>query len=53
MRFLLLPLILTLLSTHAEGQKVLQIEKYGSPKTRKLFIGDEITFQVQGAEQYQ
>lgn len=52
MRFLLLSLLLPLLSTHVEGQKVLQIEKYGSPKTRKLFIGDEITFQVKGDEQW-
>lgn len=32
------------------GQKVLQIEKYGSPKTKKLFIGDEINYKILGDE---
>jgi len=28
------------------GQKVLQIEKYGSPKTKKIYIGEQITFRI-------
>lgn len=34
------------------GQKLLQIEKLHSPKTRKYFQGNEITFQVKGGEWY-
>jgi len=30
----------------AKAQKILQIEKYGSPRTEKLFIGDAITYQL-------
>ncbi|MEY2905157.1 MAG: hypothetical protein RJA52_1173 [Bacteroidota bacterium] len=28
------------------GQKVLQIEKYGSPKTKKIYIGDQLTYRI-------
>ena len=28
------------------GQKVLQIEKYGSPKTKKIYIGEQITYRI-------
>ncbi len=34
------------------GQKFLQIEKMHSPKTRKFFQGNEITFQVKGGQWY-
>jgi len=29
-------------------QKILQIEKYGSPKTKKLFIGQKIKYKLEG-----
>ncbi len=28
------------------GQKVLQIEKFGSPKTKKIYIGDQLTYRI-------
>ena len=33
-----------------QGQKLLLIEKAGSPKTRKIYIGDELTFKLRSAE---
>jgi len=30
------------------SQKILQIEKYGKAKTKKYFIGDELTYQLEG-----
>lgn len=45
----LLPLLL-LVSGPIHAQKLLQIEKYGSPRTTKIFIGDPITYQLRGAE---
>ena len=38
------------LSTHA--QKVLQIEKYGTPRSEKIYIGDEITYRLKGEENW-
>lgn len=40
--------ITIILSAHA--QKVLQIEKYGSAKTKKLYIGQEITYKLKNDE---
>jgi len=34
------------------AQKVLQIEKYGSPRTEKFYVGQEITFQLEGTDYY-
>ena len=28
------------------GQRVMQIERYGNPKSRKIFIGEEITYRL-------
>ncbi len=30
------------------GQKFLQIEKYGSPKVKKFYIGDDLTYRIKG-----
>ncbi len=34
----------------ANAQKVLQIEKYGSPKTKKMYIGEEINYKLKNDE---
>lgn len=34
----------------ANAQKVLQIEKYGSPKTKKMYIGQEINYKLKNDE---
>lgn len=34
------------------GQKFLQLEKLNSPRARKYFPGDEITFQLKGGQWY-
>jgi hypothetical protein len=53
MRRIMIPLLLLLaLSETSLGQKFLQLERIHSPKTRKYYPGDEITFQVQGGEWY-
>ncbi|HKK76444.1 MAG TPA: hypothetical protein VJ953_15295 [Saprospiraceae bacterium] len=46
MRQLLPLLILLSVSCFAYGQKVLQIEKFGSPKTEKIEMGTLLTYQV-------
>lgn len=51
-RLFLLLLFTGLFFPRAEAQKILQIEKYGSPKTQKLFIGDELTYQVKNDESW-
>lgn len=38
--------VLTLLLPAARAQKVLQMEKVNSPKTEKMYIGDEFTYQL-------
>lgn len=38
------------LGTPGLAQKVLQIEKYGSPKTKKLYIGEDIHYKLEGDE---
>lgn len=41
-----------LLTFPLAGQKFLQIEKYGSPKTKKIYIGEEITYRLNGEDSY-
>ncbi|MEK7257233.1 MAG: hypothetical protein AAB316_20940 [Bacteroidota bacterium] len=50
----ILPLLFFLLAFAdlAAGQKFLQLEKVHSPRTRKFFTGDEITFQLKGGQWY-
>ncbi len=50
MRYLLVALIVAALALPGKGQKVLQIERYGSPVTQKLFIGDALTYRMEGDE---
>ena len=46
---LFLGLVFTFLgSADLYAQKVLQIEKYGSPKTEKMFIGHSFSYKVKG-----
>lgn len=52
MRHLLICSFLLFFGGAACGQKLLQLEKVNSPKTRKYFPGDEITFQVTGGQWY-
>lgn len=46
MRQLLPLLVLLSVSSFTYGQKVLQIEKFGSPKTEKIEMGTLLTYQV-------
>lgn len=49
----LFTLLLLLCSTYAlPAQKVLQIEKYGSPKTEKIQIGSVIDYRLTGEEAF-
>lgn len=49
MRFLItLSLLLLITAAPASAQKILQMEKYGSYKTKRYYIGDEITFMLKG-----
>ena len=52
MRYTLTVLIFCLFGSIVFGQKFLQLEKVHSPKTRKYFPGDEITFQMVGGQWY-
>lgn len=52
MRYLIPVLLLLFFGEMASGQKFLQLEKIHSPKTRKYFPGDEITFQLAGGQWY-
>ncbi len=49
---LLLIFLLTAFAELASGQKFLQLEKVNSPRSRKYFPGDEITFQLHGGQWY-
>lgn len=40
--------ILLSITCNLFGQKFLQLEKYGSAKVRKFYIGEEITYRVDG-----
>lgn len=51
MRIALLLFCLSL-TTGLAAQKVLQIEKYGSPKTTKIYIGDPISYQLKGEKSF-
>ena len=53
MRYIPLSLFLLFAITETSfGQKFLQLERVHSPKTRKYYPGDEITFQVKGGQWY-
>ena len=52
MRYLLLFPLLFLFFGIIQAQKVLQIERYGSPKTEKIFIGEGIEYQLKGEESW-
>ena len=41
-----------LFCNNAFAQKVLQIEKYGKASTKKLYIGEQITFQLKGSKDW-
>ncbi len=43
-------LLLLLFVLQLNAQKVLQIEKYGSAKTKKIYIGQEITYKLKNDE---
>jgi hypothetical protein len=46
---IILPLLVSLCClTAVSAQKVLQIERYGNPRTTKLYIGEELTYKVYG-----
>ncbi len=45
-RMVLFTLVLGTLYLPLQGQKFMQIETYGSPKTKKLFKGAEISYQL-------
>jgi hypothetical protein len=46
MRTAILLVLSSLLSFASSAQKVLQIERYGRVKTKKMYIGQEITYQL-------
>lgn len=52
MRYTLTIILLLLLSDVSFGQKFLQLERVHSPKTKKYFPGDEITFQMVNGQWY-
>jgi hypothetical protein len=35
---------------YVNAQKILQIERYGSPKTKKIYIGERITYKLKNDE---
>jgi len=51
MRFLILSLFL-LCSVLASAQVVLQMEKYGTPKTKKFYTGQKITYLLNGQTEW-
>jgi hypothetical protein len=52
MRILLLSILLSFFAGETNAQKFLQLEKIHSPKTKKYFPGQEITFQLHGGQWY-
>ncbi len=46
--FLFPALLLLLLPSFLVAQKVLLIEKYGKAKTKKIYVGDEISYRLKG-----
>ena len=51
MKYLLLSFCL-FFCNNALSQKVLQIEKYGKAKTKKIYIGEQITYQLKGSKNW-
>ena len=51
MKYLILTLCL-FFSNNTFSQKVLQIEKYGKAKTKKIYLGEQITFQLKGSKDW-
>lgn len=47
---MLLCLLMGLAANEASGQRLLQIETYGKAKTKKIFIGEQITYAQTGME---
>ena len=39
-------------TSNSFGQKVLQMEKRGKAKTKKFYIGDELTYQLEGDKEW-
>jgi hypothetical protein len=52
MRYIFICCFFFFLAGLCHGQRLLQLEKVNSPKTKKYFPGDEITFQIVGGEWY-
>jgi hypothetical protein len=52
MRYLFLFCFWVVFAGFASGQKFLQLERTNSPKTRKYYPGDEITFQLNNNQWY-
>ncbi len=50
MRILLNTLLLLLACGQLPAQKVLQIEKYGKPEVKKIFIGAPLSYQLRGED---
>lgn len=50
MRIATLLIFLLTITFIANAQKVLQIERYGSPKTKKIYIGERITYKLKHDE---
>jgi len=51
MRYFIL-FIFCFFCNNAFSQKVLQIEKYGKAKTKKIYLGERITFQLKGSRDW-
>ncbi len=52
MRILSILLFLVLFITPGSAQKVLQMEKYGRVKTKKIYIGSGITYRLKGDDSW-
>jgi len=51
MKYIVLILVL-FFSNNIFSQKVLQIEKYGKAKTQKIYLGEQLTFQLRGSKDW-
>ena len=51
MKYLVFTLCL-IFSNNTFSQKVLQIEKYGKAKTKKIYLGEQLTFQLKGSKDW-
>lgn len=45
-------IICALFTTNASAQKILQMEKRGKVKTKKFFLGEELTFKLKGQDEW-